>query len=129
MRVRILEFLDIDVFHVSAENCVSILDPLIESWDIDLETFAIEITLNPDLAREHRKRLDYVEREPEGSFEIEPGLVEFLRDPLLSGDATDEEIEFLRRLRFQDRRPRPLYYYRILQSNRDPLHFRPKADG
>ena len=30
MRVMILEFLDTDVFHVSAENCVSFLDPLIE---------------------------------------------------------------------------------------------------
>jgi hypothetical protein len=124
MRVAILEFLDTDVFHVSAENCVSILEPLIESWDIELETFAIEIALNPQLARVHRKRLDYVEREPDGPFEIEPGLEEFLRDPLLSGDATDEEIEFLKNLRFKDRHPLPLYYYRVLQNNRDPLHFR-----
>src|SRR2546429_9736964 len=34
MRVSILEFLDTDVFNVSVENCVSFLDPLIESWDI-----------------------------------------------------------------------------------------------
>ncbi len=39
MRVTILEFLDTDVFHLSAENCVSFLDPLIESWDIDLPHF------------------------------------------------------------------------------------------
>ena len=32
MRVSILEFLDTDVFSVSAENCVSFLDPLLESW-------------------------------------------------------------------------------------------------
>src|SRR3989449_645671 len=43
MRVVVLEFLDTDIFHVSAENCVSFLDPLIESWDIDLATFALEI--------------------------------------------------------------------------------------
>src|SRR5438270_480740 len=36
MRVVVLEFLDTDIFHVSAENCVAFLDPLIESWDIDL---------------------------------------------------------------------------------------------
>ena len=30
MRVMILEFLDTDVFHVSVENCVAFLDPLIE---------------------------------------------------------------------------------------------------
>ena len=44
--------------------------------------------------------------------------------PFLSGDATDEEIEFLKRLKFKERRPAPLYYYRELQNLRDPLHFR-----
>jgi transcriptional regulator with XRE-family HTH domain len=32
MRVAILEFLDTDVLHVTVENCVSFLDPLIDSW-------------------------------------------------------------------------------------------------
>ena len=41
MRVAILEFLDSDVFHVSLESCVSFLDPMIDSWDIDLKTFGI----------------------------------------------------------------------------------------
>jgi transcriptional regulator with XRE-family HTH domain len=124
MRVMVLEFLDTDVFHVSAENCVSFLDPLIESWDIDLETFGIEIVLTRNLALGHLKRFDFVEREPERPFEVEPGLEEFLRDPVLSGDATGDEIEFLKSLRFRDRRPLPLYYYRILQTTRDPVHFR-----
>jgi len=126
-RVMVLEFLDTDVFHVSAENCLSFLDPLIESWDIDLETFSIEIVLNRNLALGHLKRFDFVERESERPFEVEPGLEEFLRDPLLSGDATDNEIEFLKSLRFKDRRPLPLYYYRVLQNTRDPLHFRLSA--
>ena len=124
MRMMMLEFLDTDVFHVSPENCISFLNPLIESWDIDLETLGIEMILNRDLVREYRRRFDFVEREPERPFEIEPGLEEFLKDPLLSGDATDDEIEFLKSLQFKERRPRPLYYYRILQSTRDPLHFR-----
>jgi hypothetical protein len=124
MRVMILEFLDTDVFHVSAENCISFLNPLIDSWDIDLETFGIEIVLNRNLALGHLKRFDFVEREPARPFEVERGLKEFLKDPLLSGDATDDEIEFLKSLRFKDRRPLPLYYYRVLQSTRDPLHFR-----
>jgi transcriptional regulator with XRE-family HTH domain len=123
MRVRILEFLDTDVFHVSPENCIAFLSPLIESWDIDLETFGIEIVLNRNLALGHLKRFDFVEREPERPFEVEPGLEEFLKDPKLSGDATDDEIEFLKSLRFKDRRPLPLYYYRVLQNTRDPLHF------
>jgi transcriptional regulator with XRE-family HTH domain len=128
MRVIILEFLDTDVFHVSPENCISFLSPLIESWDIDLETFGIEIVLNRNLALGHLKRFDFVEREPERPFEVEPGLEEFLRDPMLSGDAKDDEIEFLKRLRFKDKRPLPLYYYRILQNTRDPLHFRNSAE-
>jgi transcriptional regulator with XRE-family HTH domain len=127
MRVLILEFLDTDVFHVSPENCISFLSPLIESWDIDLVTFGIEIVLNRTLALGHLKRFDFVEREPERPFEVEPGLEDFLRDPLLSGDATDDEIEFLKSLRFKDRRPLPLYYYRVLQNTRDPLHFRISA--
>src|SRR5437879_13477816 len=31
MRVAVLAFVDTDIFHVSAENCVSFLDPLIRS--------------------------------------------------------------------------------------------------
>jgi transcriptional regulator with XRE-family HTH domain len=124
MRVMILEFLDTDVFNVSVENCVSFLDPLIESWNIDLESFSVEIVLNRRLTLERLKRFEFVEREPEWPFDVEPGLEEFLKDPSLSGDATVEEIEFLKRLRFKERRPAPLYYYRELQNLRDPLHFR-----
>ena len=124
MRVMILEFLDTDMFHVSGENCVSFLNPLIESWDIDLSTFGIEVVLNHRLAVGHLKRFEFVERELDHPFEDEPGLAEFLRNPSLSGNATREEIEFLRRLRFKERRPSPLYYYRELQNLRDPLHFR-----
>jgi hypothetical protein len=128
MRVMMIEFLETDVFHVTAENCVSFLDPLIESWDIDLETLGIDVILNRDLVREYRKRFDFVEQGPERPFEVEPGLEEFLKDPLLSGDATDDEIEFLKNLQFKQRRPLPLYYYRILQTTRDPVHFRISAE-
>jgi len=125
MRVIILEFLDTDVFHVSIENCVSFLDPLIESWDIDLATFAMEIVLNRRLAAEHLKKFEFVEREVEPSFEEERGFKEFLLDPSLSGDSTGEELEFLKKLRFKGKRPTRFYYYRELQNLRDPLHFRP----
>ena len=124
MRVVILEFLDTDVFHVSIENCVSFLDPLIESWDIELETFGMEIVLNRSLALGHLKRFEYVEREPYRPFAVEPGLEEFLKDASLSGDATEEEIEFLKTLTFRGRRPAPISYYRDLQNLSDPLHFR-----
>jgi len=124
MRVIILEFLEMDIFHVSIENCASFLEPLIESWDIDLETFGMEIVLNHRVVREHVKKLEFVEKEPEQPFEEEPGLKKFLSDTRLSGDASEEEIEFLRKLRFKTKRPTPLYYYRELQNLRDPLHFR-----
>jgi transcriptional regulator with XRE-family HTH domain len=123
-RVIVLEFLETDVFSVSAENCVAFLDPLIESWDIDLATFGMKIVLNRRLAPGHPKRFEFVEREPAAQVDEEPGLRAFLQDPSLRGDATAEEIEFLRKLKFTRKRPTSLYYYRELQSLRDPLHFR-----
>ena len=123
-RVTILEFLDTDVFHLSRESCVSFLDPLLESWDVDLSNFGIGFVLNHRLVPGHPKRFEFVEREPGLPPEDEPGFTEFLQDALLSGQVTRDEIEFLRRLRFKGRRPSPLYYYRELQNLRDPLHFR-----
>jgi transcriptional regulator with XRE-family HTH domain len=123
MRVAILEFLDTEIFNISVENCVSFLDPIIDSWDIDLKTFGLDVVLNHRLAPGSRKRFEFVEREPERSFSLEPGFEQFLNDRSLSGDATEEEIEFLKALKFQGRHPAPLYYYRELQNLRDPLHF------
>jgi transcriptional regulator with XRE-family HTH domain len=122
MRVIVLEFLDADVFDVSADNCLSFLDPLIEFWDIDLATFGMDIVLNHRVAPGQVKKFEFIEREP--PFDEEPGLKEFLRDAGLSGNATEVEIQFLRKLRFRVKRPTPLYYYRELQNLRDPLHFR-----
>ncbi len=48
-RVLILEFLDTDVFHVSVENCISFLDPLIESWDIEFESFGMPDPSEPQI--------------------------------------------------------------------------------
>ncbi len=127
MRVMILEFLDTDTLSVSVENCLTFLDPLIESWDIDLMTFAVEIVLNRRLAEGYPKRFEFVEKDAEQPFEEEQGLKEFLGDRTLSGDATEEETEFLRRLRFKGKSPTALYYYRELQGLRDPLHFRSSA--
>jgi len=128
MRVVVLEFLDTDIFHVSAENCVAFLDPLIESWDVDLATFGLEIVLNHSVVPGQAKRFAFVEQEAEQPVSEEPGLKEFLQDSSLSGSATAKEVEFLKRLRFQGQRPAPLYYYRELQNLRDPLHFRSFVD-
>jgi transcriptional regulator with XRE-family HTH domain len=123
MRVAILEFLDTDLFNVTGENCVSFLDPIIESWDIDLRTFGMEVVLNRRLAPGRIKRFEFVEMKPENVGAVEPGFEQFLKDSCLSGDITEEEIDFLKRLKFSGKRPSPFYYYRELQNLRDPLHF------
>jgi hypothetical protein len=127
MRTTILEFLDTDVFNISVDHCASFLDPLIDSWDIDLKTFGMEIVLNQRLTSTQLMRFHFVEMESGGPSEEEPGFKEFLGTAAMSGDATEEEIEFLRSLRFKNNRPSALYYYRELQNLRDPLHFRAGA--
>jgi hypothetical protein len=129
MRVLVLDFLDTDIFNLSAEQCGSVLDPLIESWDVDLSTFGVEIILSRRVARETLKKFEFMEQESERPSGEEPGLRRFLRNPALGGDVTVEEIEFLRMLRFKGKRPTPLYYYRELQNLRDPLHFIPRVPG
>ena len=108
--------LDVDVLHVTPKQRAR-LDSGVAAWDWDPATFALTVTL----ATGEHKRFAYTER---GNGDQEKGLVEFLRDPMLSGDASAEELGFLKSLRFDDRRPTALYYYRELQNLRDPLHFR-----
>lgn len=123
-RVLVLDFLDTDVLAISVGHCESFLDPLLESWDIDLMSFAMDIVLNRRLAPGQSRRLEFVERSLDGPTGEEPGFAEFVRDRTLSGDASDGEVAFLKSMRFESRRPTPLYYYRALQNLRDPLHFR-----
>lgn len=125
VRMFVHAFLETDVFTLSPDHCLTFFDPLIESWDIDLATFGIEIVLNRRLVAEHPKKFEFVEREVAIQDGEEPGLQAFLRDASLSGDATAQEIEFLKTLKLRGQWPTPLYYYRELQNLRDPLHFRP----
>jgi transcriptional regulator with XRE-family HTH domain len=127
-RVVVIEFLDTETFNVSLEHCLSFLDPLIDSWIIDLGNFAMEIVLNPRLAPGRSKRFEFIEQNLEPAAEEEQGLKEFLADPLLSGNATNDELEFLKKLRLKGKRPTAMYYYRELQNLRDPIHFRGPAE-
>jgi len=122
MRVIVLEFLDTDVFQVSNENCVTFLDPLVESWDVDLETLRLKIALNGDLVEDSHRTFAFVE-DPGDDGAAESALAEFLDDPQLGGEVTEDEIRLLRCQRFDGKRPNKLYYYRALQNLRDPLHF------
>jgi hypothetical protein len=124
MRVAVLDFLEADVFNITPDSWVAFLDPMIISWDIDLASFSLEIVLNRRIAKGNLRKFEFVEKQA-GKAKEEPGLLKFLGDRSLSGDATPEEVEFLRQLRFADgRRPTALYYYRELQNLRDPFHFR-----
>jgi len=124
MRVIVLEFLDTDVFHVSNANCVAFLDPLVENWTVDLESFRLDVTLNSELVDRPRRTFMFVEHATDHDSDPGTGLTAFLTDAELTGNLTEEETRFLQSLRFGDRRPNKLYYYRALQNLRDPLHFR-----
>lgn len=124
MRVIVLEFLDTSVFDVSRESCAAFLEPLVESWDIDLDTLRLDITLNSELVETPRRRFEFVESSLEEMRDQEPGLTEFLSDPQLNGDVTEEEVRLLRKHAFGGKVPTKLYYYRALQNMRDALHFR-----
>jgi transcriptional regulator with XRE-family HTH domain len=128
MRAITLDFLDTDVFNVSIDHCSVFLEPMIYSWDIDLKTFGMKIELNTGVAATEFLKFQFVETGGVPSSEEEPGLREFLGNVALSGGATGEEVEFLKSLRFRQNRPSALYYYRELQSLRDPLHF-PESGG
>ena len=101
------------------KDCISSLDPLIARWDIDLSTFDMEIALNEGLVPGEPKRFAFVEKGIDGPHEDEPGFTEFLQDASLSGDVSDEEVEFLRRLRFKNKRPNGLYNS-VLAMRRSP---------
>ena len=112
-----------DVLHVTPKQ-LSRLENATVSWEWDPATFAV--TVHTATGGREPKRFEYSERD-ESNGDQEKGLLEFLRDPLLSGTATPAELAFLKSLRFKDRRPSALYYYRELQNLRDPLHFRQTA--
>jgi transcriptional regulator with XRE-family HTH domain len=129
IRDTVGDFLDTDVFNLSAELCVSLLDALIEAWDIDLATFALEVVVNPRVGPTRVARFEFVERKPAPSSEAEAGFTAFLKDGALSGTATPDELAFLKQLKPPGKRPTAHYYYRELQNLRDPFHFSAVVGG
>jgi transcriptional regulator with XRE-family HTH domain len=121
-RTIILEFLDTDVFNISVDQCTAFLIPMIDSWDIDLATFAMKVLLNPLLSPVRCVHVEFTECHEVD--QVEPGFQEFLKTPALRRDATPGELEHLRNLRFRGRRPTAMFYYQELRNLRDPLHFR-----
>jgi transcriptional regulator with XRE-family HTH domain len=121
-RTIILDFLDTDLFNISIAHCTTFLIPMIESWNIDMTTFAMKVLLNPLLSPVRLVYVEFTERDEVD--QVEPGFEEFLGMPELRGDATPEELELLRNLKFRSRRPTAMFYYQELRNLRDPLHFR-----
>jgi hypothetical protein len=96
---------------------------LIDSWDIDLNNFGMEIVLNRRLAPSRFNGLEFVEKEPDGRLAEEPGLGEFLCNPSMRGDAREEEIAFLEKTQVQSISAyRSLLLPRIAESQR-PAQF------
>lgn len=123
LRALVLGFLETDMFHVSADHCAAVLNPLIESWDIDLATLTLDFALRGRAATPRLIRFAFVEQVV--SPDAERGFTDFMGEPELSATASTEELDFLRQLRVPgERRPAALYYYRELQNLRDPLNFR-----
>ena len=123
MRVTVLEFLDTDVFQVSNENCVAFIDPLVDWWDVDLDNLRLDVKLNGELVDNPDRTFGFDERDATAEVDPGRGLAEFLADPRLCSDATEDEIGILRKHRFGGRRPTKLYFYRAVQNLRDSLHF------
>jgi len=124
MRVAVLELLDTDRSAMMVASAAAVLEPLVESWEVDLATLDFRIVLSPTTSTRRERRFGFSERPAGGDDGIQPGLASFCRDPALSGSATDAEIAFLRRLELPPgRHPTAFYYYRELQNLRDPLHF------
>lgn len=126
-RVRTLEFLDTDIFHLSIRDGEAFLGPLIDSWDIDLVTFGLKVNLNRRLTTVPGQRFEFTEHPLETAAEEGPGFRGFLNDPAMSGTATEGELKWLKRLSSDGRHPTALFYYRALQVLRDPLNFRGNA--
>lgn len=122
-RVRALEFLDTDIFHLSLRDGDAFLKPLIDSWDIDLTTFGLKVSLNRRVTAQPGRRFEFAERPLDAPQGDEPGWRAFLGDPALSGSATHGELAWLQQLPLEGKRPTALFYYRALQVLRDPLHF------
>src|SRR6185503_11046042 len=84
MRVLVLEFLDAEVYDVSNESCTAFLDPLVESWDVDLDSVRLEITLRRELVADPVRQFAMVEQPaPAAGARLPAAFAEFLEDGVL----------------------------------------------
>ncbi|HSP14784.1 MAG TPA: helix-turn-helix domain-containing protein [Thermoanaerobaculia bacterium] len=117
MRVQLIDLLDSDP-SASIGDFTPFIEPLLRSWDFDLDGFVLVVRLTTGATR----RFVFGEDARERTAPDQPGLRAFLRDSRLSAGATGEELAILRSLHVPG--ATPLFFYRTLQSLRDPLNFK-----
>ncbi len=117
MRVQLIDLLDSDP-SASFGDFTPFIGPLLRSWDFDLDGFILVVRLTKGATR----RFVFGEDAKERTASDPAGLRAFLRDARLSAEATSEEIAILRSVHVPA--AVPLFYYRMLQSLRDPLNFK-----
>lgn len=119
MRVKLIDLLDSDP-SASIGDFAWFIDALVRSWDFDDQRFALTVQLTSGSTR----TFSFQETAKDSRATEEPGFKAFLRDTALTSGITEDEIEFLRRIRFaENEHPTALFYYRTLQNLRDPLNF------
>lgn len=116
MRVELIDLLDSDPA-ASIGDFTPFIEPLILSWNFDLDDFVLVVRLTTDVTR----RFGFREDTKQKTASDPAGLRAFLRNARLSDGATAAELEILRSLRVPS--ATPLFYYHVLQNLRDPLNF------
>ena len=117
IRGGLIDLLDSDR-SASIGDFTQFIEPLIRSWDFNLDDFILVVRLTTGATR----RFVFGEDARQTTGPDPAGLRAFLRDTRLSSDPSAEEMAILRSLRIPS--ATPLFYYRILQNLRDPLNFK-----
>jgi len=102
----------------NSEFALELFEKWIDQWTIDLMSFDMEVHLS-------NGSIQFYSFSESIKSSTEQGLIDFLQDKSLSGDASDDELFFLKTLSVSGRKPTSLFFYRALQNLRDPLHFFP----
>lgn len=121
MRVQLIDLLENDAA-ATLGDFTPFVDPIVESWSFDVDRFTLSIRLTTGGAR----RFEFAEqRRREKPAADSAGLRAFFRDSRLSGGITPDETAVLRSVRLPEpQRATAHFYYRLLQTLRDPIHFK-----
>lgn len=121
MRVQLIDLLENDAA-ATLGDFTPFVDPIVASWTFDIDRFTLAVRLTTGVTR----RFEFAARQGHEKAAADPaGLRAFLRDSRLSGGITPEETAVLRSIGLPEpQRATALFYYRLLQNLRDPMHFK-----